>query len=221
MTYGQIKLRLTQAFPGMSLDLIEGWINDAYQMILGDLPWQRLTVNTTLTTVVGTPGTPALYPLPANCGLLLDDALTNAYGTMKRFSEGQLNDGDATRSQTGQPFSWASTMDDSSLPPNMMIELYPVPDAVYVLPLTYTAEVIPLGATSTILLAWMQPAALIESVTAKCKAQLKDYAGAAFHQAAAATAIATMKRREAQGAAPCQMKLDPNLTSWRMKKFYR
>src|ERR1035438_8829336 len=50
MTYGQVKLRLTQAFPGVSLDLIEGFINDRYAEILGELPWTRLNVQMTLQT---------------------------------------------------------------------------------------------------------------------------------------------------------------------------
>jgi hypothetical protein len=214
MTYGQIKLRLTQAFPGVSLDLIEGWVNDRYAEIL---PLSRLTVNTTLTTVIGQ----SVYPLPANCGILLDDALTNGYGTMQRFAHGQLNDGDPTRSQTGQPFSWASVMDDASTPPNMQIEVYPVPDAVYLLPLTYTAEAVPFGATSQLLQVWVQPSALIEGVTARIKAHLKDYKGVETHTALAAAALKNMRSSNAQGMGPAQMKLDPYYTRHRMKKFCR
>jgi len=51
MTYGQLKLRLTQAFPSVSLDLLEGWANDRYQEILSELPWSRLTVQAVLQTV--------------------------------------------------------------------------------------------------------------------------------------------------------------------------
>src|ERR1035438_2415580 len=160
MTYGQIKLRLTQAFPGVSLDLIEGWINDRYAEILGELPWTRLTVQTTLTTVIAQ----SVYTLPANCGLLRDDAMANSLGAMTRFSNGQLNAGDPTRSQTGEPWAWASAMDDASTPPIQQVMLYPVPDAVYTLPLEYMAESVPLGATSTILDVWLQPSALFEGV---------------------------------------------------------
>ena len=50
MTYGQLKLRLTQAFPSISLDLIEGWVNDRYQEILGELPWFRENIQAVLET---------------------------------------------------------------------------------------------------------------------------------------------------------------------------
>lgn len=51
MTYGQLKFRLTKAFPGVDPDLIEGWIADCYQEILGALPWSRLDVQAVLQTV--------------------------------------------------------------------------------------------------------------------------------------------------------------------------
>ena len=50
MTYGGLKLRLTQAFPGISLDLIEGWANDRYQEILAELPWFRQNIQAVLVT---------------------------------------------------------------------------------------------------------------------------------------------------------------------------
>jgi hypothetical protein len=51
VTYGDLKFRLTQMFPGVSLDLIEGWIGDRYAEILGELPWQRQRVTGILQTV--------------------------------------------------------------------------------------------------------------------------------------------------------------------------
>jgi hypothetical protein len=51
MTYGQLKKRLVAAFPGISLDLIEGWINDRYAEILGELPWTRLNLQANLQTI--------------------------------------------------------------------------------------------------------------------------------------------------------------------------
>lgn len=41
MTYGNLKLRLVKAFPGVDLTLIEGWIGDVYADILDDLSWTR------------------------------------------------------------------------------------------------------------------------------------------------------------------------------------
>lgn len=48
MTYGALKLRLTQMFPGLSLDLVEGFIGDRYSEILGELPWTSRNFTTTL-----------------------------------------------------------------------------------------------------------------------------------------------------------------------------
>jgi hypothetical protein len=50
MTYGDIRMRLVQAAPGVSLDLIDGWIIDRYQSILDKLPWQRLENETVIET---------------------------------------------------------------------------------------------------------------------------------------------------------------------------
>lgn len=211
MTYGQIKLRLTQAFPGVSLDLIEGWINDRYQEILGELPWTRLTVQTAVATVANQ----GIYTLPANCGLLRDDA----FPTLTRFPWAELMAGDPTQSQTGQPMAWASCMDDNSTPPNMQIQLYPVPDGIYTLPLKYMAESVPLGATSTILQVWIQSSALIEGATARIKAHLKDYTGAQFHVALSEAALKKMRRVDAQNMGLAQMALDPYYTSPRRRHF--
>jgi hypothetical protein len=51
MTYGQLKFRLTKQFPGVDLDLIEGWIDDRYAEILGELPWSRQNVTAVLQTL--------------------------------------------------------------------------------------------------------------------------------------------------------------------------
>jgi hypothetical protein len=50
MTYGDIKFRLTKAFPGVDQDSIEGWVCDRYLEILGELPWSRLNVEGILQT---------------------------------------------------------------------------------------------------------------------------------------------------------------------------
>jgi len=50
MTYGQLKFRLTKQFPGIDSVLLEGWINDRYAEILGELPWSRQNVESMLVT---------------------------------------------------------------------------------------------------------------------------------------------------------------------------
>lgn len=58
MTYGAIRLFLTQLYPGLNPDLIDGWINQRYTSILDQLSWSRLRVNAILqTTAPYTDGT--------------------------------------------------------------------------------------------------------------------------------------------------------------------
>lgn len=286
MTYGQLKFRLVKQFPGVDLTLIEGWINDRYAEVLGELPWSRQNVQAilettapyktgtvavtqgsaavtltggtfttqmsgrsiraaadsafyTFTFATGTTGTldrpyegtsaaaagysifQNIYPLPANCRLLKDDAFSSVYGEMRRFSDGELDESDPSRVMTGTPTVWASFMDDSSTPPKMQVELWPIPDKALGIPFTYGADADYLSDTSIILKAWMQPAALVEGVTAKIKRHLEDYAGAQLAMLDAKNALANMRTSEAQGMAPAVMKLDSYYTSHRAKRYRR
>jgi hypothetical protein len=50
MTYGQLRLRVSQLFPSINPDVLEGWISDCYQDILAELSWSRQTVQGMLLT---------------------------------------------------------------------------------------------------------------------------------------------------------------------------
>ena len=217
MTFGQLKLRITQLFPLLSIDIIEGFAQDRYAEILGELPWSRLTVESSITTVIGQP----TYQLPADCRLLHDDAFAGTWGELTRFSPAQLNAMDPARSQTGTPTAWTSYMDDSSTPPRMQFELWPVADKVVVLPLVYTAEVATPGTTATLLKIWLQPAALVEGIIAKVKRHYKDYAGAQLAAVEAGNALKLMRRTEANSMGPAQMQLDRYFTAHRAKRWSR
>jgi hypothetical protein len=283
VTYGDLKFRLTQQFPGLSLDLIEGWINDRYFEILGELPWQRLQISSQLvTTAPFTDGTVAVtngsttltlaggawvaamsglgfrttgrsefyeftyvsstsgrldrpyegptaaaagysifqsvYPLPADCRLLQDDAFSSRFGPMLRMSHGELNVSDPSRLATGTPSSWAVYMDDGSTPPRLQVELNPIPDRAVGIPFTYFSDAGALSDTSTILQVWMQPSALVEGVVAKIKRHLKDYVGSQLAAADAKAALANMRTSEAQGMGPAHMKLDSYFTAHRRRR---
>ena len=41
MTYGQIRLQIQQENPDLSVDLIDGWIQERYTEILDALSWKR------------------------------------------------------------------------------------------------------------------------------------------------------------------------------------
>jgi len=270
-------------FPGVSLDLIEGWCNDRYAEILGELPWSRLTVQSRLlTTAPYSAGTAAVvggsaavtgvgttwdtgmtgrafrvagrsefyeftwltattgtldrpyegtdsplagysifqnvYPLPSDCRLLNDDAFSNRYGPLVRFTHGELNESDPSRIQIGVPRAWASSMDSSSTPPQMQVELWPIPDLAIGIPFSYIGDAAPLTDTSTILQVWMQPTALLEGIVAKIKAHKEDYTGAQLAMLMAKSALANMRTSEAQGMAPAQMKLDDYYTRHRRQR---
>lgn len=286
MTYGGLKLRLTQMFPGISLDLIEGWCNDRYQEIMAELPWTRENVQAVLQTrapystgtVEATQGSSAIaltggvwqtsmtglafrvtgqndfyeflytgpttgsldrpfagptvtkgaysiyqtiYQLPSDCRLLEDDAFTSSLGQMTRFTHEQLSASDPTRAMTGTPNAWASYMDDQSVPPNMQVEIWPIPDAATALQYTYQSTGGDLVSESMILQVWLQPSALMEGICARAKAHMKDYAGASFHTALAKSALQTMRGAEAQGMAPAQMQLDRYYSGYRSRRWSR
>lgn len=50
MTYGAIRLFLTQLYSGLNPDLIDGWIQQRYTSILDSLSWSRLKVDAILQT---------------------------------------------------------------------------------------------------------------------------------------------------------------------------
>jgi hypothetical protein len=154
-----------------------------------------------------------VYPLPTDCRILQDDA----FPSMTRLTGAQM---DAT-GVVGTPTNWASYMDDASTPPRMQIELYPTPDESIGIPFTYTAEAADLSGASTILKAWVDSTALVEGVTAKIKAHLKDYTGAAYHATLAQKALDSMKATEAHGMAPTQMQLSSHYTGHRARRWSR
>jgi hypothetical protein len=103
----------------------------------------------------------------------------------------------------------------------MQVELYPAPDAAIGIPFTYVSDPGALTSTSTILQVWMEPTALVEGVTGRIKAHLKDYVGAQLAFALAKAALQSMLTTEAQGMAPAQMRMDPYYTSHRMRRCNR
>lgn len=50
MTFGQLKLRMLKQFPGLDIDILEGFISDRYGEILEAMPWTRLLTMAVLQT---------------------------------------------------------------------------------------------------------------------------------------------------------------------------
>lgn len=281
MTIGQLRFRLSKAFPGVDADLLDGWIQDRYGEILAELPWTRLTKFATLQTVAqyttgtvavtlgsaavtltsgtwttgmtgrrfrvladsvfytftyvsGTTGTlerpyegttaaaatysiaQAIYALPADCRMLDD----NSFAPLERMDHSTMANSFPGRNTLGHPAFWADYMDDASSPPLIQIELYPVPDLAIGIPFSYTADGTTPTASSAAVAAWIEPAtALVEGVTAKVKAYLKDYVGAQFHAGAAREALGTARNVESNRMGDSQMRLSSHFTSHRRRRW--
>ena len=284
MTLGTLRLRLLKQFPGLDLDVLDGFISDRYGEILAELPWSRLDAMSVLQTsapyetgtvavtegsasitltsgtwttdmtgrafrvagrdeyyefvyVTATTGTldrvyegdddtaasykiwQSIYPLPADCRHLGDDAFaTTSLGPLRRLSRAELNVSAPTRAAYGTPDVWTSYMDDGSTPPRMQIELYPIPDEAVGIPFEYVAEASVPGAASTSFLPWVEPAtALVEGVIAKIyrTPQFKDLPSSQLAAADAESALSKMRANEARRQGPSMMSLSDHYTSHR------
>jgi hypothetical protein len=164
-----------------------------------------------------------IYPVASNCRILADDAFaTFSYGPLDRLTRGQLNLSDPARGEVGIPASWASYMDDSATPPDMQVEFYPVPDAAYNIPYSFTAEASAPTSGGVAFLPWITPAtALVEGVMAKLyrTPQFKDVQLAALASADAKAALSTMRNNAAQRLPQTRMQLSSHFTSHRARRW--
>lgn len=172
----------------------------------------------------------AIYTLPSNCRFVDEDAFNSfTAGHLRRLSveQGQKDFvagmGYPPYPTTGIPFTgvprtWWPVLDDNSTPPNMQVRFFPIPDQVYGIPFTYGTEAIAPGATSTVMQAWLQPAALIEGSIAKIKRHLKDYTGAQEATKAFNAAMAVMVSQEAYRRGPTQIEMGGYYTAHRVRR---
>ena len=197
MTYGQIRLLLTKALPGVDEELISGWIQGRYQRILDTISWKRqeaesilqapasyaigtitatqgsssivsdgspatvftagmnglmIRINNTseyyqFTYVSPTSGTldrgfegptasglayridQAVFLLPSNCRILRQvRPMHNRSQPLTMVSPAELNRISHSRNLYGTPQYACQTWDSFSDPPQMQVELFPVPD---------------------------------------------------------------------------------------------
>ncbi|MBM3744166.1 MAG: hypothetical protein FJW34_00040 [Acidobacteria bacterium] len=159
-----------------------------------------------------------VYALPSDCRILETVRSLDPAGELKRFSRGELNACYPARPSTGDPGLWAPCMDDTSDPPKMQVELYPIPDAAKGYLITYVAEKTALsaGTTSASLLPWLRPAALIAGVQADIRDHQEDYAGAQAAEKRFETLVAGMALTDARRRGPTRIKLAPRFTRhWR------
>jgi hypothetical protein len=138
-----------------------------------------------------------LYALPADCRIL--GAVSNLQNETSITETGFLPD-----ATTGTPQACRKLMDNASDPPQMQIDLYPIPDAVYSLSVEYTAEETGFTAasTSTSLLPWLRPGCLVAGVEADGLNHLERFAAADRKAARFETLLRDMIRTEAANTPP-------------------
>ena len=161
----------------------------------------------------------SVYALPLDVRILPEDGVSGPFGPLTKTDWAELNVFSPTRAAFGEPKWWAMRMDDSSTPPAMQIELYPIPDQAQAIPYEYVGEVETPDSSSAAFQAWMEPAsAMVEGVTAKILRLQKDYAGAQLAMAEAARALKTMRANEAQRMGTATMKMGSYYTRHRARR---
>jgi hypothetical protein len=142
-------------------------------------------------------------------------------GNLIRLSLQDFNNFDPSRSTVGTPQNWATFMDDqTTTPPTMRVQFWPVPDTAIGIPYEYTAELLQPGGTSIAFVPWMSPdTAMVAGVEGKIKAYLKDYNGAALAKSEAASALSTMRANEARRTENTQMQLSSMYTQHRLRRW--
>jgi hypothetical protein len=173
------------AYDTSDLDLIDQWMQERYLAILDAHPWKALEMGATIATTPGYAGTRAIYPLPANCKILLE--VNNAQNNfpMRPYTQLELDLVYPGRldvaGQGGAPntFIYSMAEDTAATPPLHQVELYPIPSSVQNHPIRYTsipATFDPQQTTQSPL-PWIPAHAIIRGVRADICAEKKDYAG--------------------------------------------
>lgn len=158
-----------------------------------------------------------VYTLPADCRVL-EGLASFDLGPLEYKSKAEFDELAGARAAEGTPLAYRRFMDDSSSPPQMRVELSPVPDAAIGLPYSYFADEAQFGATDTAvsLLPWMRPAALVEGALADVLGYDPEaLAAAAAHETKFERAAAQMERTEIQNQPVQRLRLPSRFTRHR------
>lgn len=162
----------------------------------------------------------AVFLLPAACRVLRAILpFHNRRRPLQMISPAELDRLAPQRTTYGTPVYAAASWDSYTDPPVMQVELYPVPsnpDSVgntlsWMVDYIYDPAGLNPSLTSTNMLPWVRPAALIEGVTANIKRHLKDYQGAEEHKKEFASLLVAMARINALQRGPQPIRLAPEL----------
>lgn len=284
MTYGQIRLHLTKALPGVDAELVIDWIQGRYTRILDALSWKRQETESVLqsparyaigtiavtqgSAVITSDGTTptvftaamtgrmirvanqneyyqfayvsptsgtfdrpyeaptaaaqsyridqAIFLLPANCRILRQVTPLHGGRPLTRLTPGELNRRAPARQGYGIPSCYTATWDNFSDPPQLQIELYPVPDSPspdssdatisstlsWAIGYIYEEADIDQSATSASLKPFVRPTCLLEGVKADGQRHLKDWTAADAYEREFDKLLAQMQGINAQQRGP-------------------
>lgn len=292
MTYGEIRLHLQKALPGVDEELIADWIQERYTRILDSLSWKRqetesvlqavasyaigtLTVTQGSVIVTSDDPTPtvftsamtgrmirigntseyyqflyvsptvgnldrgyegpdatgisyridqAVFLLPSNCRILRQvTPLHNMDHPLEIVPPSELNRLSSDRNSYGTPIYAAATWDNFSDPPQLQIELFPVPDCPdsttnllsWAIGYIYEEAEIDKDATSASLKPFVRPACLIAGVKADAMRPRPSWDGnlnaAEAYEAQYDKLLGQMQMINAQQRGPQQIQLADNL----------
>ena len=162
-----------------------------------------------------------VYPLPADCRMLDGEPRVLAPpGPVRRVTRGELNESAPNRSSSGVPQRCAPYM-DSSDPPAMQIELYPVPDRALSIAVPYIGEAVALGDTARTLLPWLRPGCLKSGVLADGQKHLKDWNAADRYERDFEAQLAEMSMDEARRQGPRRLRAADWMTAHRLDRVAR
>lgn len=173
-------------------------------------------------TVGGSAGLPYridqnIFVLPSNCRVVRGvTPMHDRLSQLNRLSPNQLNYERPTRLVYGTPCNWVQTWDSQNDPPQMQLELDPIPaspdsqGALLSFVVDYIFDPAPINPanTSATLLPWQSPTALFEGVSADIQLHQKEnVAMSDAHEAKFNRAVKNMANVNAQLRGPTRIRI--------------
>lgn len=293
-TYGQVRMRLSQMFPAVPLDLLDGWIWSRHELLMDQLNWDRLatsrpvsllaeyatgtvTLTQGLSVVIGN-GTAwdsstgdilrieggqtyyrfiadsaaagtldrpyegasgefsyrisrAVYTLPADVRLIKSVSDPATGESLSFLDRERFKQAFGDRKSRGNPTHWTGYFDSDTAPPQMQIEVFPLPISAGAVNVAVVMDKggIMEGQTSTAFLPWERPGVIQDGVAEDCCTWLltRDNPAPGLGQAAAMYAkkfdngLAGMVRTDLSRRGSTTLQLDGPMYQHRLRRWQR
>lgn len=165
----------------------------------------------------------SILTLPAACRIVRSIRNLSVAVPIEKRDRASGDVTDPARLLTGPPVRWNDWKDSTATPPPPQVELWPSPDLVYSLAVSYTAEQTTFGAADTgvSFLPWTRPAALI----AGCRADLNmlptnsNLGLADMHESLFEKRLAEMVNDESRRQGGSQMTMQSAYTRHRQQRW--